>query len=486
MATQTSNYSFNKDDGTDYYDIAKENTNLDLIDATIKTVDDKVVAGKFQTAGGTATALTLTDMPLADGNSKTFIANGNNGGVATSINGKPLYKPGTTEAPKLIAGKAFTVWYNTTGGCFFIKASAEGDAIAENVLAGKTFSNDNDTGLVGTMTNNGPTVAETVNLTTEGAEYTIPKGYHSGLRKIKAVITGLIASVIKAGVTVGGILGTFTSDATAVDADVLSTKTYYRNGVKGTGSIPNKSGAYQSAVVVDGTSTAGRVYLKPPKGYYDESPTAFVVVDDPDFVAANILGTKNIFGLQGNIPDYSNQSVDLSGSVLSAGAEYIQFWPNGYFNGNSPCQIRDTDFIATNILNTANIFGLQGTAVAGKRFASGVTTSWAGAAAFTELPGGTSSFSTLTVTGLAFEPSIIIARWYNSSGQMEYMTTYIKSSGFMYGRAIYLTNIQETDGSGIQGKPMFRGDVAPATVYNGGFVLPVQGYSANYTWYAFE
>ncbi|MBV4417702.1 hypothetical protein KM789_16045, partial [Clostridium tyrobutyricum] len=38
--------------------------------------------------------------------------------------------------------------------CFFIKASAEGTVTADKVLANETFSNDNDTGIKGTMPNN--------------------------------------------------------------------------------------------------------------------------------------------------------------------------------------------------------------------------------------------------------------------------------------------------------------------------------------------
>lgn len=106
---------------------------------------------KFETAGGTATAITLTIPNLADGVSKTFIASASNNSVATTINGKSLYKPNTTTAPTLIPGKAYTVWYNASSSCFFIKASAEGNAVAEDVLAGKTFSNDTDSGLVGTL-----------------------------------------------------------------------------------------------------------------------------------------------------------------------------------------------------------------------------------------------------------------------------------------------------------------------------------------------
>lgn len=106
----------------------------------------------YQSAGGTSTAITLTIKgTLTNGYPITFIASANNNGAATTINGKPLYKPGTTTAPTLIVGKAYTVWYNSASTCFFIKASAEGDAVAGDVLAGKKFSNDNDTGLAGTL-----------------------------------------------------------------------------------------------------------------------------------------------------------------------------------------------------------------------------------------------------------------------------------------------------------------------------------------------
>jgi len=115
----------------------------------------------YQVAGGTATAITITiSETLVDGLPMAFIVSADNGAAATTINTKPLYKPNTTDAPNLVTGKAYTVWYNQTGDCFFIKASAEGDAVVADVLAGKKFSNDNDTGLTGTMPNrSGDTVA---------------------------------------------------------------------------------------------------------------------------------------------------------------------------------------------------------------------------------------------------------------------------------------------------------------------------------------
>lgn len=115
-----------------------------------------LVDNMYQTAGGTATAITLTiNGTLANGYPITFIASANNSGAATTINNKKLYKPNTTTAPNLIAGKAYTIWYSAAGdsgnGCFFIKASAEGNTIASHVLAGDTFSNYSDTGLIGTL-----------------------------------------------------------------------------------------------------------------------------------------------------------------------------------------------------------------------------------------------------------------------------------------------------------------------------------------------
>ena len=105
-------------------------------------------------AGGTATAITIptANFLQIQGGKLVFIAAANNSGAATTINSLPLYKPGTTTSPKLVAGKMYTVWYDSAnGGRFFLQASAEGTAVAGNVLAGKTFSNDDDTGVVGTL-----------------------------------------------------------------------------------------------------------------------------------------------------------------------------------------------------------------------------------------------------------------------------------------------------------------------------------------------
>lgn len=97
---------------------------------------------------------------------------------------------------------------------FFIKASAEGDAVAANVLAGKTFSNDADTGLVGTMPNNaGQALMSPVRSGTT-LIVTPVVGYYNGTTATVAIDDpDLIASNIKAGVDIFGVTGTLKRSA---------------------------------------------------------------------------------------------------------------------------------------------------------------------------------------------------------------------------------------------------------------------------------
>jgi len=173
----------------------------------------------YQTAGGIATAITLTIKgTLVTGYPITFIAASNNSGAATTINGKKLYKPATTIAPNLISGKAYTVWYNTTGdsgnGCFFLKASAEGNVLASQVIKDKTFSNDTDIGLIGTLD-----------------------------------LSLLISSNIKSGITINGITGatnvvdTTISSNVATSAMIRAGYKCFINGVLTTGTATEKAAA---------------------------------------------------------------------------------------------------------------------------------------------------------------------------------------------------------------------------------------------------
>ena len=210
----TTNYNLKKPSTTDNIIIADLNENVDIIDNQMKTNATDITTNKnnlashltdnmYQKATGTATAITVTTQTLVNGYAKTFVVSANNNGSATTINAIPLYKPSTTIAPNLIAGKAVTVWYNLASNCFFIKASAEGTADIASVLAGKTFSNDIDTGLMGTMPNNGA-----VTITPSTNNQTIVQGYHNGSGVVNGD-TDLIPSNILSSANIFGIAGSF-------------------------------------------------------------------------------------------------------------------------------------------------------------------------------------------------------------------------------------------------------------------------------------
>ena len=239
-------------------DIQTLESKVQLINAQLSDMD-------YQVAGGTATALTVPMQTLRTGYAKTFIASAANGGAAITINTIPLYKPGTTIPPNLVKDKAYTVWYNLAGNCFFIKASAEGDVIATNVLAGKKFSNDNDTGLIGTMLNNG-TLGTSLAI---NGTYTIPSGYTSGgtvtqsvtIKTAQTYNPSTSAQTIAAGQYLSGAQTIAAITGTATDTDVVAGKTYnsatgiLRTGTASIASLGGKKFASGSCTTPNGSST---------------------------------------------------------------------------------------------------------------------------------------------------------------------------------------------------------------------------------------
>ncbi|MBS7527839.1 hypothetical protein KHM83_14235 [Fusibacter paucivorans] len=333
--------------------------------AFVKAATDKAMTA--MTAGGTSTALTLSNTAystLRDGMRFTFVAPAANNGAATTINlnslgAKPLYKPATSAPPNLKAGNAYDVWYNSAGDCFFIKASAVGTATAANVLAGKTFSNDDDVELVGTMADRRG--AEVYYGVDHIQNYEIDQNdsnsaflkykaqasgyYEADSTIIKARVQNLIAKNIKSGVKVGhidnassNVIGTFTADATATSADIISGKTAGINGEMVTGSIIHRSNenfhqpsVSQTMSVADGYG----VYLKPPAGYYNGD--SWVRALTPDLNATNVragvdtnLGMVGTFTSDGNLvsdavlPGYRGYSngVAIDGTMPNRSLEY--------------------------------------------------------------------------------------------------------------------------------------------------------------------
>lgn len=103
------------------------------------------------------------------------------------------------------------------------------------ILTGESAFGRDGNKITGAMANRG-TVSGTISSKT--GSYTIANGYHSGSGTVQiaaAEQNKIIAGNIKSGVTILGVPGTFTSDATASNSDIISGKTAYVNGNKITG-----------------------------------------------------------------------------------------------------------------------------------------------------------------------------------------------------------------------------------------------------------
>lgn len=97
-----------------------------------------------------------------------------------------------------------------TGTCTFDADTSDADAVAAEILFGKTAYK-NGSKLTGTMPNRGAVTIEIDDLAGE----TIPAGYHdgSGTAAVKSTEAAkIIASNIKDGVTILGVLGTYTGE----------------------------------------------------------------------------------------------------------------------------------------------------------------------------------------------------------------------------------------------------------------------------------
>lgn len=99
-----------------------------------------------------------------------------------------------------------------TGTCAFDADTSDANAIASEILSGKT-AYANGSKVTGNMTNNGAVVGV---IDEYDEEYTVPVGYHDGSGKVSISSTEqakIIPGNIKSGVEILGVKGTYTGEA---------------------------------------------------------------------------------------------------------------------------------------------------------------------------------------------------------------------------------------------------------------------------------
>jgi prepilin-type N-terminal cleavage/methylation domain-containing protein len=173
----------------------------------------------------------------------------------------------------------------------------------------------------------------------------------------------------------------------AMPNEVLVDKTFTNEGGLQTGMMANRTGNVNAqSISRDGTT----LRFRPQTGFYDGESSNSVQYDDSDFVAPNIKNGVNIFGVIGTLvcPGGNAQSSDVlngktfsnddgfqtgsmtnrSGNVTAQGTSVsgttLRFRPQqGYYSGDSSNSVEynDTDFVAGNIKNGVNLFGVTGT-----------------------------------------------------------------------------------------------------------------------------
>ena len=120
----------------------------------------------------------------------------------------------TAARADVLSGKYFhlATGERTTGTCTYDSNTTDANALATEILSGKT-AYVNKVKLTGEMTNNG---AVSGTISNKNTPYTIPAGYHSGLGSVSldsVSAQALIAGNIKAGVEILGVTGNYSGEA---------------------------------------------------------------------------------------------------------------------------------------------------------------------------------------------------------------------------------------------------------------------------------
>lgn len=258
------------------------------------------------------------------------------------------------------------------------------------------------------------------------------------------------------GTEAGLVTGTLALTGNATTAQVLAGQTFYNTlpKTKSTGTMPNLAGQ--------------DVYL----GAYDNSVKSLIPhPQDPGGQA--LITLNNASGATGYIAPPTTFNINMMGLVPSNIREGATVGRYGGTNG------------VDMMVGTASVASMGG-----KLFATGTTSNTTAMLTFIRSNGAQGNLFYYSVSGLTFNPSVIIAFISPTSNNRAISVYNFDYRDSLYAGPAVMTN-SFTSGSWtntygeFQPTFIFRGDQGAATVANGGFTMPISTAGA-IRWYAYQ
>lgn len=223
-------------------------------------------------------------------------------------------------------------------------------------------------------------------------------------------------------------------------------------------------GVVQLSSATNSTSETLAATAKAVKTAMDQANAAFTSASDGKTSIANAAGA----------PSVSSDTFTKIASDITTGKANIA----GAIRGKG------------GTVNDADAWSAMASAVSGlpvKRWASGTVTSSSVTTTFTYADGTIGSYRSISVSGLNFTPSVILASQVSgntsTNSTILYPKTFPTISPTNTGRIAVMQGINSSQTEGFTWTFRLGGN---ATAYSGGFQIPVAGSSSSYEWYAVE